>query len=341
MEHNSFFLTLCIPSYNRPEGLKRCLESIDVVKNKDVIQVLICEDKAPKRKEVREVVLEYKANSPYSVKYVENEVNLGHGKNWRQCAHQAEGEYLMYMGDDDMFAPGGLDPFIDWLLNHRYLGYVCRAYQMLNPDGRIDYFKYYNKDKFFEPGVDAYVSLFMKSNLMSGYTIKREYTYEFEDSSVDYTLFYQMYLMGEICLRYPSAYCNIPVAQYVGDGISYFGSSESEKAYYKPGQNAATELSNNEKFFVVTELIDKKNGIVSTPLVKKQWSTYSSYATMLKYRSMNIAELRQCKKTLISMGLNDSKYFMFYYYALLILGPSICQNMVRIIKKIHGGRPEL
>lgn len=341
MAESKFFISLCIPSYNRPEGLKRCLESIDVVKHKGDIQVVVCEDKAPRRDEVSKVVSEYQAKSPYAVKYVENEVNLGHGKNWRQCAHQSEGEYLMYMGDDDMFAPGGLDPFIDWLYEHRNLGYVCRAYQMLNLDGSIDYFKYYNKDKFFEPGIDAYVAFFMKSNLMSGYTIKRAYTYDFEDPSVDFTLFYQMYLMGEVCLRYPSGYCNIPVAQYVGDGISYFGTNEAEKAYYKPGQNAATELENNLKFFVVTDLIDKKNGIFSTPLVKKQWATYSSYSTMLTYRMKNIKELIACRNKLIEMGLNDSKYFNFYYYALLFLGPQICQSVIRIIKKIHGGRLEL
>ena len=341
MAESKYFLSLCIPSYNRPDGLKRCLESIDVKKHKDVVQVVVCEDQAPKRLEVREVVQTWKESVSYAVKYVENEVNLGHGKNWRQCAHQAEGEFLMYMGDDDMFVPEALDKFIDWLYEHRNLGYVCRAYQILNPDNSIDYFKYYNKDKFFEPGIDAYVAFFMKSNLMSGYTIRREYTYDFEDPSVDYTLFYQMYLMGEVCLRYPSGYCNIPVAQYIGDGVSYFGSSESEKDYYKPGENAATQLSNINKFFVVTELIDKKNNIVSTPLVKLQFSKYSTYPTMLKYRTMSIKELKQCKKTLKSMGLNGSRYFNIYFYALIILGPQICQWMVRKIKQVYGGRPEL
>lgn len=341
MAESKFFLSLCIPSYNRPEGIKRCLDSIDVTKHKDVIQVVVCEDCAPKREEVGKVVRAYQTQSPYAVKYVENEMNLGHGKNWRQCAHQAEGEYLMYMGDDDMFAPGGLDKFIDWLYEHRNLGYVCRAYQQLNPDGSIVYFKYYNHDKFFEPGIDAYVDFFMKSNLMSGYTIKREYTYDFEDPTVDYTLYYQMYLMAEVCLRYPSGYCNIPVAQYVGDGISYFGTNEVEKQYYKPGENAATQLSNNEKFFAVTALVDKKNGINSTMLIKKQWATYSAYPTLLKYRRMNISEMKKCRKELIRMDLHHSKYFNIYYYALFFLGSKNCEKIVNLLKTLNGGRPEL
>lgn len=341
MSESKYFLSLCIPSYNRPEGIKRALESVDAEKYANELQIVVCEDCAPKRNEVRSVVTEFAKKSKYAVKYVENEVNMGHGKNWRHCAHEAEGEYLMYIGDDDMVAPKALDPFIEWLHAHNNLGYVCRAYQTLHPDGHITYNKYYNKDKFFEPGIDAYVAFFMKSNLMTGYTIKREYTYAFEDSSVDYTLYYQMYLMGEICLRYPSGYCNIPVGQYVGDGVSYFGTNEVEKAYYKPGVNAATELSNNEKFFAVTGLLDKKNRIDSTRLIKEQFAKYSSYPTMLKYRRRGIKELKSCRAELIRMDLHHSKYFNVYYWALYVLGAENCEKIVNFIKKVHGGRPEL
>ncbi len=341
MKGSKYFLSLCIPSYNRPEGIKRALESVDAEKYANELQIVVCEDCAPKRLEVRAVVEEFKKNTRYAVKYVENEVNLGHGKNWRHCAHEAEGEYLMYIGDDDMVAPKALDPFMEWLHTHNNLGYVCRAYQTLHPNGKITYNKYYNKDKFFEPGIEAYTEFFMKSNLMTGYTIKREYTYDFEDPSVDYTLYYQMYLMAEVCLRYPSAYCNIPVGQYVGDGISYFGTNEVEKAYYKPGENAATQLSNNEKFFAVTDLIDKKNNINSSILIKQQWATYSAYPTMLKYRRISIVELKKCRKELIRMDLHHSKYFNLYYYALLLFGAKNCQQIVEIIKKVHGGRPVL
>ncbi|MBQ9722838.1 MAG: glycosyltransferase family 2 protein [Bacteroidales bacterium] len=341
MEKSKYFLSLCIPSYNRPEGIKRALESVDAEKYADELQIVVCEDCAPKRLEVRAVVEEFKKNTKYAVKYVENEVNLGHGKNWRHCAHEAEGEYLMYIGDDDMVAPKALDKFMEWLHVHDNLGYVCRAYQTLQPDGTITDNRYYNKDKFYEPGIEAYTAFFMKSNLMTGYTIKREYTYGFEDSSVDYTLYYQMYLMAEVCLRYPSGYCNIPVGQYVGDGVSYFGTNEVEKAYYKPGTNAASELANIQKFFAVTELVDKKNNIDSTSIIKKDFATYSSYPTMLKYARMDKKELKKCKNELDKMGVTDSKYFRVYYYALLILGPGICEWGVNLIKKIHGGRPEL
>ena len=127
----------------------------------------------------------------------------------------------------------------------------------------------------------------------------------------------------------------------MGDGISYFGVNEVEKAYYKPGTNAATELSNIDKFFVVSDLIDRKNTISSTPRLKEEWAKFSSYPTFVKYRKMNIGELKKSKKILEEMGLNHSKYFYFYYFMLLIFGVRFCQWGVNLIRRIHGGRPNL
>jgi abequosyltransferase len=337
---NQFFISICIPSYNRPSGLHRLLKSIDTTRHINDLQIVICEDNAPKRLEVRAVVDEYKKNSPYHVKYVENPVNFGHGKNWRQCSSQSDGEYLIYMGDDDMFISASLDNFIDWLLSHRNLGYVLRAYRSIT-NGKIEYFKYYNKDKFYEAGIDGYTAFFMKSNLMSGYTIKRDYTKEFTTDSLDFTLYFQMYLMAEVCLKYSSGYCNIPIAQYIGDGVSYFGVNQVEKDYYKPGENAANDLANINKFFVLTEYIDNKHKINSTIVIKNEFSKYSSYSTMLKYRKMGIKQLFACRKYLISVGLNTSIYFNLYFVGLLFFGAYFCNRLVNIIKKINGGRPEL
>ena len=63
------FLSICIPSYNRPQTLLRLLRTIDT-KAKDV-QIVICEDKAPKRLEVRAAVEEFKKETSYDVKYIE------------------------------------------------------------------------------------------------------------------------------------------------------------------------------------------------------------------------------------------------------------------------------
>jgi abequosyltransferase len=338
---NQFFISICIPSYNRPSGLKRLLESIDSKKHFSDIQILICEDCAPNRLKIRSVVDEYTKNSPFQVKYVENLVNLGHGKNWRECSNQADGEYLIYMGDDDVFIPEALDRYIDWVKAHNELGYILRAYRSIDNKGRVEDFRYYGQDVFHEPGERAFTDFFLKSVFMSGYTIKREYAIQYVEESLDSTLYFQIYLMGEICLKYSSAYCNIPIAQMIGDGVSYFGTNDSEKHLFTPGVNYAGNLKCFENYFKITEYFDEKYKFNSTDIIRMELSKYSSYSTMNLYRGYGIKQYMASSKELRKIGLDCSRYFNLYYIALLVFGSSFCNGLVRGIKKILGRRLQL
>jgi glycosyltransferase involved in cell wall biosynthesis len=133
------YLSICIPSYNRPEDLRRLLESIDSTKYANEIEIIIQEDKAPKRLEVRETVEDFKNNhnpNGYAIHYHENEENCGYDKNLRTLPKRATGEYVMYMGDD-MYVPGSLDEYID-LLKKETPGYILRRYRTIHKDGSVE-----------------------------------------------------------------------------------------------------------------------------------------------------------------------------------------------------------
>jgi len=338
---NQFLISICIPSYNRPSGLKRLLESIDSKRHINNIQIVICEDYAPKRLDIRNIVEEFKKNCPYHVKYVENPTNFGHGKNWRQCSNQADGEFLIYIGDDDDFIPEALDPFIDWVMGHRNLGYILRAYRSIDLKGEIEYCKYYSQDKFFEPGEKAYTEFFFKSVFMSGFTIKKDYAVQYTEDCLDSTLFFQLYLVAEICLKYPSAYCNIPISQFIGDGISFFGTNQAEKSFFTPGIRIDLLYQNIDNYFKVTRYIDEKYDLNSTDTIRMEWSKYSSYPTMLKQRVLGVKQLKSSCRELQSLGLDGSKYFYLYYIGLLLFGANFCSWIVKTIKKIYGRRLHL
>lgn len=108
------YLSICIPSYNRPQELRRLLDSVDSVQYADEIEIVIQEDRAPLRNEVREQVEQYQAHAGFRVVYHENETNCGYDKNLRTVAERAKGQYVIYMGDDDIFLPGALDRFISF-----------------------------------------------------------------------------------------------------------------------------------------------------------------------------------------------------------------------------------
>ena len=75
-------ISICIPSYNRPESLKILLESIDG--DESNIEIVISEDSAPQRKLVSQIVNKYIIESNYNVNYHENDQNLGYDGNLRK-----------------------------------------------------------------------------------------------------------------------------------------------------------------------------------------------------------------------------------------------------------------
>lgn len=338
---NDFFISICIPSYNRPATLKRLLDSIDA-SNFSEVEVVICEDKSPKREEIREVAREYSTNSKYAVHYVENEDNLGFDKNWRELSLQARGEYLLYMGDDDGFIPGQLDVFIEWLKKHPEPCYILRSYvrQYGRKKSEIEYFRYYDGDRFFQPGVEPYKAFFMKSISMSGYTIKRECALQFLTSDLDNTLLYQLYLLAEVCLKYPSAYCNTPCAALISDQAQLFGNSEVEKGMYTPGQGVGTNLNFIKAYARIAEYIDVKYALNVAGEIKNEYSKYSYYVLAGK-RNSGIKAFNEYANELRAIGVGSSRYFDLYYWGLFFFGERPCTWLIRTIKRIKGRRLNL
>ncbi len=335
MEEKKFLISICIPSYNRPETLDRLLHSVDT-KYKDRVQIVVCEDKAPKRLEVRKVVEDFKTETVYNVKYVENEPNLGHGKNFRQCIKQADGEYVTYMGDDDVFEPGRLDGFLEFLERNHQLGYVLRAWI-----SNMGVFKYYDKLTYFNPGVETYEAFFQKSVFMSGFTIKRDYAYVLPVvEELDGTLLYQLYMMAEVVMKYPSAYYPEIFVRDAGSEVSFFGMSDSEKGKYEPGKLVSNNLNYIKGFLKITSYIDKIHNIDSTTSIKLQMSKYS-YPLMSFTRPYGLKEFKDHCEKLRNLGFDKSFYFNIYYWSLIIFGTKACDTFIRIAKKIIGRRPNL
>ena len=81
---DKYILSICIPSYNRPNELLRLLKSIPKSTYKD-IEVVICEDYSPKRKEISRVVGDFDFLKPdLKIRYFENETNLGYDLNLKE-----------------------------------------------------------------------------------------------------------------------------------------------------------------------------------------------------------------------------------------------------------------
>ncbi|NQU47751.1 MAG: glycosyltransferase family 2 protein [Planctomycetes bacterium] len=338
---SSPFLSICIPSYNRPSELRNLLASIDC--NPAVVEVVICEDLAPKRDEVRAIVTAFADTSSYPVHFHENPTNRGFDGNLRRLVECATGEYILFMGDDDLFVPRALDQFIAFLENHREMPYVLRSYLTEHSDGRTEYFRYLPKSQVLPAGETTVAWLFKRSVSLCGFTISRKKALQFATTDLDGTLLYQIYLMSQVCLKQDSIYCDIPITHAVqtfrGDK-PMFGNSEAEKSRFTPGTVSHDNSINFTKaYFEVTAYLDKQHGTNLTQRVRIDLSKYS-YPFLSIQRKRGIASfLRYAKRLENEVGFGCTAYFHIYKWALVLFGERVCDRLIGAIKRSLGHTP--
>lgn len=92
-------VSVCVPAYNQPELLERCLFSVADQKYKDY-EVIVTDDST--NDDVRKVVLGFAEK--FKLKYQKNPSPLGSPENWNAAIAMAAGEYIKIMHHDDWFS---------------------------------------------------------------------------------------------------------------------------------------------------------------------------------------------------------------------------------------------
>lgn len=339
-------ISICIPTYNRPIQLKRMLESIDTTKIED-INIVISENCSPRQKETRLVVEEYQKTHPYEVHYFENERNLGYDKNIRAIVARATGRFCVFFSDDDMAMPGALDGYIEFVRLHQDKGYILRSYRGYTDSHEAHWqdFRYYSTDRVFPAGRDTAIELFNKSVFLSGFTIRQEYAKEYVIDALDGSLLYQMYLLLQVCRRYPSAYSRILVSKSVPDekNIHYFGTGDGEEGYKDgttmTGDNTLNFIRWYVRFFDYVEG-EFKDGTGDALLLDYSNMIYPGLAMQLR-ANPNKKDFKEFCKKVFDAGVLKTPKSLIYYYALLIFGVKFCDSIIKSIKSILGRRPQL
>jgi glycosyltransferase involved in cell wall biosynthesis len=332
------FLTIAIPSYNRPETLIELLNSIDFVA--DDLEVVICEDCSPRRKEISEAVKDFNTN--LNVKYFENEYNLGYDENLWELVRKSSGDFIIYMGDDDEFIPNALEKFYHFLKNNQQLGYVLKSHIGEFSHGKIEYFNYYKTTCFFTKGANSIVEVFRKSVLISGFCIRRYNLLEYYTDQLKGSLLTQLFFLSIQCLKFDSAYFEFPLTvQKEKNTIPYFGSSENEKELYISGENSVKGSINfMTKFIEVMNLIDSTFQINIKSAILKDMSKYC-YPTLAIQRHRGIKIFLEYASILSRLGYNLSVYFYVYTFALVLFGKKNCDSFITFLKSKLKHTPHL
>ncbi|OGX09033.1 MAG: hypothetical protein A2Z88_06965 [Omnitrophica WOR_2 bacterium GWA2_47_8] len=126
-------VSICIPAYNRPELIKRSLDSC-LRQTYTNIEVVVVDDASTDS--TPDVIKAYVARDP-RIKYYRNEKNLGMVPNWGRTFELATGEYIQHLGSDDRLT----DDFIEEKMrvfekypDVAFVGAGIRTY-LAKPDG--------------------------------------------------------------------------------------------------------------------------------------------------------------------------------------------------------------
>lgn len=242
-------LTVGIISYNRPEELKRCLNSILPIP--DNVEILVCDDHSPRKLEIVEVVSDFK-KSNINVKIHVNQENLGYDKNLFNTLELADSEYILLLGDDDMLEPDALNNVMEIIngldfnvgfLRVRFSDVLMESLRIT----KISYDRNYSTIRFFScDELQKNGSYLYNSILFSGLVFKKKSVLEFKKEIVEYfnSIYIQVAIFSLLSIKYGSYFLPGPGIMIGSDGENGFGLNQSASERDKVLINRKSQFSN-------------------------------------------------------------------------------------------------
>lgn len=143
-------VTIGIPTYNRPMGLKKTLIAITNQTYNNI--EIIVSDNGSSSNETETIVLEFIAQDK-RIKYFKQSENKGIFFNWQFVLEQAKGDYFMWAADDDewkgtdflntlmLYAPKNILAFPDAIVKEKsnLRSYPIKSFE--NCNDKLDYIK--------------------------------------------------------------------------------------------------------------------------------------------------------------------------------------------------------
>ena len=134
-KHRPFFSVL-IPSYNRPECLAECVESVLANEGQDY-EVILSDDPSSSSDAIEQVMQPYLAYS--NIRFHRQQSNLGEPGNRNFLVSQATGEYNIILCDDDKLLPHALRTIRQYIEDYPDQDLYGFGYTVIDESGKPCY----------------------------------------------------------------------------------------------------------------------------------------------------------------------------------------------------------
>ena len=111
-------LSICIPTYNRPESLINCLNSISKQNSKN-FEVCISDNAS--RVDLNKVIKPYKKK--FRIKFARNKKNQGFAMNVLNVSKMATGKYIWFLGDDDLVTNNSINHLLNLIKKNKDINF--------------------------------------------------------------------------------------------------------------------------------------------------------------------------------------------------------------------------
>jgi abequosyltransferase len=337
------FISVCIPAYGRAHLLPSLLDSI-VSQDFDDFEVVLCENDSPERQEIRGTVERYQHASGRSIRYFENEHNLGYDGNIRRLVQRATGRYLCFCGNDDLLAPGALRRLAKALEQQPGVGVVLRTYATFRntPDQIDQVFRYFGEERVFPPGADTIVTFFKRCVVIPGVTFERKAALEWETDQFDGYTLYQIWLVANILVDKKGIYLPEVVAHYRLDGIPDIGHSDAERTgNYIPGiRTPESSLFMMSGFLKIAQHVEATRGVKIRDAIERDLANYS-FGFIVIQRSQPLRVFFAYVRDLARLGYGKHLMFWVYVVGVTLLPERVLWRIMGRVKRALGRTPNI
>ena len=335
-------ISICIPAYNRAAVLPALLDSI-LSQDFNDFDIVIAEDTSPERQAIAAKVAEYQQRFGEKVKYHENPQTLGYDGNLRRLVEIAAGDYVLFMGNDDLLAAGALSAVAAAVRERLDVGVVLRSYSSFvsNPEEPVQVFRYFDEDRVFPPGPDTVVTFFRRCVFISGMVFKRSSALACATQQFDGTLLYQQHLAGHILAQESGVYLNRILSYHRLGGVPDFGVSAAEKGLFVPKQQTPeSSVHFMRGMLAIANSLDESGGTKVGRRILRDIGNYV-YPILSIQAGCSFGTFLSYLWQLMKLGFWRVPLFYVYALGLLVLGRNNCDRLIARIKKSLGRAPLL
>jgi len=161
-----YILSICIPTFNRPQQLKRLLNDLAPQINDDV-EILIRDD-SDNELTKKVVDLFFKIETQKNIKYIKGK-KIGVDAATLFLLENARGKFIWFYGDDDQIEPGAVSYVLD-ILNKYPIDYIWINFSYGVNNTALPL----NEDRYFRDNNEVLVLLGRSIGFLSSILIKRE-----------------------------------------------------------------------------------------------------------------------------------------------------------------------